>query len=238
MNPSDVQAESGEQIRQAASQAVSHGADIRAKVHELTLARAAAAALRSARHARGRARRHRRRRARRRAGPLRHAPRVVRRVQRPRPGDHEVGRSRAGGAAPARRVGQELFRQRVQAGAREPEEDRGRFPRHREPGGRRRQREGRPRAGPRARQRAHQRHADRQAGRADDGRVRAALHRRVARRDARRRAGRRRIRRALRDAGQRHPLRRRRRAAPAGLRRQGRDETPNRTEQKPEPNES
>ena len=37
MNPSDVHATSGEQIRQAASEAVSRGADIRTKVHELTL---------------------------------------------------------------------------------------------------------------------------------------------------------------------------------------------------------
>lgn len=37
MSQSDVQAASGEQIRQAASQAVSQGADIRAKVHDLTL---------------------------------------------------------------------------------------------------------------------------------------------------------------------------------------------------------
>ena len=37
MNPPDVDAATSEQIRQAASQAVSRGADIRAKVHELTL---------------------------------------------------------------------------------------------------------------------------------------------------------------------------------------------------------
>jgi hypothetical protein len=37
MNPSDAQAASGEQLRQAASDAVRRGADIRAKVHDLTL---------------------------------------------------------------------------------------------------------------------------------------------------------------------------------------------------------
>ncbi len=37
MDPADVNAASGEQIRQAASEAVSRGADIRAKVHDLTL---------------------------------------------------------------------------------------------------------------------------------------------------------------------------------------------------------
>jgi hypothetical protein len=37
MNPSEIDATNGEQIRQAASDAVSRGADIRAKVHDLTL---------------------------------------------------------------------------------------------------------------------------------------------------------------------------------------------------------
>ena len=127
---------SADEIKQAASDSVSAGVDIRQRIHDVTLL--ALKSRRFDRHGMTEVvqRGHRRHGARRRAKPGRLAPGAVGSVSRHGPGAHALGRSGRRRVAAARGHRQGLVRHRDQAGARDDEKARGRLSGDRGPRGR------------------------------------------------------------------------------------------------------